>query len=146
MIWLASAPLHEASITTKSGTMLKAETGRRQLGFASDNPPCQFQRIVPDFSYTKLHSEVASTTHIPALNGFEKALRCFLVLLRTEGPPTNAAFKNAAEARGTFPAKDAPFPIRQKHTTRDELFRQTIKLLLPAETYNKPANKKSRLN
>ena len=27
---------------------------------------------------------------------FEKALRCFLVLLKTEGPPTNAAFKNVA--------------------------------------------------
>ena len=52
-----------------------------------------------------------------ALKGsFEKALRCFLVLLKTEGSPTNVAFKNVV---------------------RRELSRQKIKLLWSGETYNK---------
>ena len=38
----ASAPLHEASKTIKSGTMLRAEIGRGQLAFVSDNPPANF--------------------------------------------------------------------------------------------------------
>ena len=39
---VASAPLHEASKTIKSGTMLRAEIGRGQLAFVSDNPPANF--------------------------------------------------------------------------------------------------------
>ena len=41
-VWLASAPLHEASKTIKFGTMLRAQIGRGQLVFASDNPPANF--------------------------------------------------------------------------------------------------------
>ena len=41
-VWVASAPLHEAGQTTKSGTMLKAEISRGQLAFVSDNPPADF--------------------------------------------------------------------------------------------------------
>ena len=41
-VWVASAPLHEAGQTTKSGTMLKAEISREQLAFVSDNPPANF--------------------------------------------------------------------------------------------------------
>ena len=39
---LASAPLHEASKTRKFGTMLKAEIGREQLAFGSDNLSANF--------------------------------------------------------------------------------------------------------
>ena len=39
---VASAPLHEASKTIKSGTMLRAEIDRGQLAFVSDNPPANF--------------------------------------------------------------------------------------------------------
>ncbi len=38
---VASAPLHEASKTIKSGTMLRTEIGRG-LAFVSDNPPANF--------------------------------------------------------------------------------------------------------
>ena len=48
---VASAPLQEASKTIKSGIMLRTEIVRGQLDFVSDNPPCQFQRIVPDFKF-----------------------------------------------------------------------------------------------
>ena len=41
-VGVASAPLHEAGQTTKSGTMLKAEISRGQLAFVSDNPPADF--------------------------------------------------------------------------------------------------------
>ena len=41
-VGVASAPLHEASKTIKSGTMLRAEIGRGQLAFVSDNPPANF--------------------------------------------------------------------------------------------------------
>ena len=37
-VWLASAPLHEAGKTTRSGNTLKTGIGRGQLSFASDNP------------------------------------------------------------------------------------------------------------
>ena len=41
-VGLASAPLHEASKTIKSGTMLRAEIGREQLAFVSDNLSANF--------------------------------------------------------------------------------------------------------
>ena len=41
-VGVASAPLHEASKTIKSGTMLRAEIGRGHLAFVSDNPPANF--------------------------------------------------------------------------------------------------------
>ncbi len=115
-VWLASAPLHEAGKTTKSGNTLKTGIGRGQLGFASDNPSSKPNACPLISTFSKPHSEVTSATHIPALKGsFEKALRCFLVLLKTEGPPTNAAFTNAVEG---------------------ELFRQKIALPQPTETHN----------
>ena len=108
-IWLASAPLHEAGKTTKSGNTLKPGIRREELGFASDNLSSDPNAYPLISTFSRPHSEVASTTHIPALNGFEKALRCFLVLLRTEGPPANAAFKNAAR-EGNFFGKKPPSP------------------------------------
>ena len=39
---LASAPLHKARKTRKFGTMLKAEIGREQLAFGSDNLSANF--------------------------------------------------------------------------------------------------------
>ena len=39
---VASAPLHEASKTIKSGIMLRTEIVRGQLDFVSNNPPANF--------------------------------------------------------------------------------------------------------
>ena len=39
---VASAPLHEASKTIKSGIMLRTEIVRGQLDFVSDNPLANF--------------------------------------------------------------------------------------------------------
>ena len=79
-IWLASAPLHEAGKTTKSGNTLKPGIRREELGSASDTLSSDPNACPLISTFSKPHSEVASTTHIPALKGsFEKALRCFLV-------------------------------------------------------------------
>ena len=70
--WLASAPLHEAGKTTGSGDTLKPGVRREELGCASDNlssGPNAYP-LIPTFS--KPHSEVASTTHLPALKRFRK--------------------------------------------------------------------------
>ena len=95
--WLASAPLHEAGKTTGSGDTLKPGVRREELGSASDTLSSAPNACPLISTFSKPHSEVASTTHIPALKDVpKKALRCFLVLLKPEGPPTNTAFKNAA--------------------------------------------------
>ncbi len=100
----------------KTGNTLKAGIRREELGSASDTLSSDPNACPLISTFSKPHSEVASTTHIPALKGsFEKALRCFLVLFKTEGPPTNAAFTNAVEG---------------------ELFRQKITPPQPTETHN----------
>ena len=71
-IWLASAPLHEAERTRKSASMLKAKQGIGQLDFVSDNSDALFNAYLQILSSSKPHSEVASTTHIPALKGIPK--------------------------------------------------------------------------
>ena len=114
-IWLASAPLHEAGKTTKSGNTLKAGIGRGQLGFASDNPSSNPNACPLISTFSKPHSEVASTTHIPALKGsFEKALRCFLVSSKRKVPRQMQRLKTQRE--GNFFNKRRPIPSQQKHT------------------------------
>ena len=115
-IWLASAPLHEAGKTTKSGNTLKAGIGRGQLGFASDNPSSNPNACPLISTFSKPHSEVASTTHIPALKGsFEKALRCFLVSSSRKVPRQMQRLKNV---------------------TKRELLRQKRTPPQPTETHN----------
>ena len=89
--------------------MLKAGTGRGQLAFGSDNPPASSNAQFRIFSYTKPHSEVASTTHIPALKGIPKKRFAVFWFTQAERPPTNTAFKNAAKW-GTSPGKGNPSP------------------------------------
>ena len=109
-VWLASAPLHEAGKTTRSGNTLKTGIGRGQLSFASDNPSSNPNACPLISTFSKPHSEVASTTHIPALKGFRKSASLFSGFLKPEGPPTNAAFKNAARSELSRPKKTLPQP------------------------------------
>ena len=67
-----SAPLHEAGKTTKSGNTLKPGIRREELGFASDNLSSDPNAYPLISTFSKPHSEVASTTHIPALKGVPK--------------------------------------------------------------------------
>src|SRR5699024_5022635 len=53
----------EAGKTTKSGDTLKTGIGRGQLSFASDNPSSNPNACPLIFTFSKPHSEVASTTH-----------------------------------------------------------------------------------
>ena len=76
-IWLASAPLHEAGRTRKSASTLKAKQGIGQLDFVSDNSDALFNAYLQILSSSKPHSEVASTTHVPALKGFRKGASLF---------------------------------------------------------------------
>ncbi len=77
-IWLASAPLHEAGKTTKSGNTLKPGIRREELGFASDNLSSDPNACPLISTFSRPHSEDASTTHIPVrrenvpnhINGF----------------------------------------------------------------------------
>ena len=115
-VWLASAPLHEAGKTTKSGDTLKTGIGRGQLSFASDNPSSNPNACPLISTFSKPHSEVASTTHIPALKGsFEKALRCFLVSSSRKVPRQMQRLKNV---------------------TKRELLRQKRPPPQPTETHN----------
>ena len=77
-VWLASAPLHEAGKTTKSGDTLKTGIGRGQLSFASDNPSSNPNACPLISTFSKPHSEVASTTTPPRRSAFEKMLSGFL--------------------------------------------------------------------
>ena len=79
-IWLASAPLHEAGKTTKSGDTLKPGIRREELGFASDTPSSDPNAYPLISTFSKPHSEVTSTTHIPALKSVQErcsAVFCF---------------------------------------------------------------------
>ena len=81
-VWLASPPLHEAGKTTKSGNTLKAGIGRGQLGFVSDNPSSNPNACPLISTFSKPHSEVASTTHTPALKRFRKDAPLFSGFIR----------------------------------------------------------------
>ena len=108
-IWLASAPLHEAGKTTKSGNTLKPGIRREELGFASDTLSSDPNACPLISTFSKPHSEVASTTHIPALKGFRK--RCFAVFWFPQAgrsPDKCSVYKRSG--RGAFPAKDSPSP------------------------------------
>ena len=113
--WLASAPLHEAGKTTGSGDTLKPGVRREELGCASDNlssDPNAYP-LIPTFS--KPHSEVASTTHLPALKRFRKgASLVFWFSSRRKVPQQMQRLKNAAKGG---------------------LLRQKIPLPQPAEIY-----------
>ena len=64
----------------RSMSTLKPGIRREELGSASDTLSSGPNACPLISTFSKPHSEVASTTHIPALKGSsEKALRCFLV-------------------------------------------------------------------
>ena len=108
-IWLASAPLHEAGKTTKSGNTLKTGIRREELGSASDTLSSDPNAYPLISTFSKPHSEVTSTTHIPALKGnFEKTLRCFLVCSSRKVPRQMQRLKNAE--RGELLRQKAPHP------------------------------------
>ena len=105
---MASSPLHEAGKTTKSGDTLKP--GRREeLGFASDTLSSAPNACPLISTFSRPHSEVASTTHIPALKGIPKKRFAVFWFTQAGRPPTNTAFKNAAKW-GTSPGKGNPSP------------------------------------
>ena len=86
--WLASAPLHEAGKTTRSGNTLKPGVRREELGSASDNLSSDPNAYPLISTFSKPHSEVASTTHLPALKRFRKGAPLFssdLLNLRLPG-------------------------------------------------------------
>ena len=96
----------------KTGNTLKAGIRREELGSASD-PLSSDPNACPLIStFSKPHSEVASTTHIPALKG------SFLVLLKTEGLPTNAGFTNAVEGELFRQKRTSPQP-EETHKARE---------------------------
>ena len=76
-VWLASAPLHEAGKTTRSGNTLKTGIGRGQLSFASDNPSSNPNACPLISTFSKPHSEVASNH--PHLRAEVLSKRCSAV-------------------------------------------------------------------
>ena len=108
-VWLASAPLHEAGKTTRSGNTLKTGIGRGQLSFASDNPSSNPNACPLISTFSKPHSEVASVSRTHDLKGFRKGASLFSGLLKSEGAPANAGFQKRNE-RGTSPTKGNPAP------------------------------------
>ena len=115
-IWLASAPLHEAGKTTRSWNTLKAGIRREELGFASDNLSSDPNACPLISTFSKPHSEVASTTHLPALKGFRKGAPLFSGLAQDGRSPQQM--------------------LRLKNAARRELSRQKRSLPQPAETHN----------
>ena len=134
-IWLASAPLHEAGKTTKSGNTLKAGIGRGQLGFASDNPSSNPNACPLISTFSKPHSEVASTTHTPALKGIPKRrFAVFWFLQAGRSPSKCSVYKRSG--RGAFPAKENHSPASRNIQPAENL-RQKIKSSWLAEFYHK---------
>ena len=88
-VWLASASLHEAGKTTRSGNTLKTGIGRGQLSFASDNPSSNPNACPLISIFSKPHSEVASTIRTRSEYVFNILLQCFRPIYSTPGSPTN---------------------------------------------------------
>ena len=133
-VWLASAPLHEAGKTTKSGNTLKPGIRREELGSASDNPTSDPNAYPLISTFSKPHSEVTSTTHIPALKGIPK--RRFAVFWFPQAgrsPDKCSVYKRSG--RGAFPAKKFPQPGETYHGRKP--LRQKIKSPFLAEFYHK---------
>ena len=69
--------------TTKSGNMLKSGIRREELGFASDTLSSDPNACPLISTFSRSHSEVASTTHLPArrenvlhqTNGFRESIQ-----------------------------------------------------------------------
>ena len=92
-IWLASAPLHEAGKTTKSGNTLKA--GIRREVFCP-------QRVSPDFYFFQASFRSRLNHPYPrAERCSEKALRCFLVSSRRKAPSKCSVYKRGE--KGALP-------------------------------------------
>ena len=89
--WLASAPLHEAGKTTGSGDTLKTGIRREELGFASNNLSSDPNAYPLISTFSKPHSEVASTTHLPALKGFRKGAPLFSGLAQDGRSPSKCS-------------------------------------------------------
>ena len=108
-IWLASAPLHKAGKTTKSGDTLKAGIRREELGSASDTLSSD-PNVCPLIStFSKPHSEVTSATHIPALKGFRKRRFAVFWFPQAGRSPSKCSVKKRRE-RGTSSTKGDPSP------------------------------------
>ena len=107
--WLASAPLHEAGKTTGSGDTLKTGVRREELGSASDNLSSDPNAYPLISTFSKPHSEVASTTHLPALKRFRKgASLVFWFSSRRKVPQQMQRLKNAA--KGGLLRQKIPLP------------------------------------
>ena len=113
-VWLASAPLHEAGKTTKSGDTLKTGIGRGQLSFASDNPSSNPNACPLISTFSKPHSEVASTTYTSALKCFRKDAPVFSGFIRP-GVPTSKCRIVKAERKGIFIGETESFPSLQMY-------------------------------
>ena len=107
-VWLASAPLHEAGKTTRSGNTLKTGIGRGQLSFASDNPSSNPNACPLISTFSKPHSEVASTTHTSALKRFRKDAPLFSGFIRP-GVPTSKCRISKVGREGIFSGETEPF-------------------------------------
>ena len=108
-IWLASAPLHEAGKTTKSGNTLKPGIRREELGSASDTLSSDPNACPLISTFSRPHSEVASTTHIPALKEISK--RRFAVFWFPQAgrsPDKCSVYKRSK--KGSFSGKKGPLP------------------------------------
>ncbi|HJD33652.1 MAG TPA: hypothetical protein H9911_03800 [Candidatus Mediterraneibacter tabaqchaliae] len=132
---MASAPLHEAGKTTKSGNTLKPGIRREELGFASDNLSSDPNAYPLISTFSRPHSEVASTTHIPALKGIPKRRFAVFWFTQAERPPTNTAFKNAERRKLLRQKIIHPQPAETYHGWK--LLRQKIKSPFLAEFYHK---------
>ena len=80
MAGIGSAPWGRK--TTRSGNMLKTGIGRGQLSFASDNPSSNPNACPLISTFSKPHSEVASTTHTSALKRFRRDAQRFSTFIR----------------------------------------------------------------
>ena len=94
-VWVASVPLHGTRKITKSGNMLKAEIGREQLGFASNNLSANFNACHRISIFLSSIPKSPQPPTPPRRKAVDKALRCFLIL-RIPGRvfPAYAGFQN----------------------------------------------------
>ena len=106
--WLASTPLHEAGKTTRSGNTLKPRVRREELGSASDNLSSDPNAYPLISTFSKPHSEVASTTNTSALKRFRKDAPLFPGFIRP-GVPTSKCRISKVGREGIFSGETEPF-------------------------------------
>ena len=125
-VWVASAPLHGTRKITKSGNMLKAEIGREQLSFASNNLSANFNAYYRISIFLRSIPKSPQPPTHPHRKAVEKALRCFRLLRRPRRAfPAYAGFHKRMSRERNWRKRAVPegeiklHPLRSRYSSKE---------------------------